>query len=209
MTSISNSSPQNPQSKKWYVSKLSLFLICIWVVHLISKKICDEIQIFYVSALIFLPVIIWGWKTFQLSRLIHTQILGIPYWILLSVYFLTSLGVWFSHPITPYPLFWLVIWGPISEELLFRGIIPLALYPGKQIPYPTEMFKILTLSFIFWMFHASLRWDFWSISIQPWILGLCCQYLFSQTRNLLPTILLHMMANFFASSWDFYFKDFY
>jgi membrane protease YdiL (CAAX protease family) len=90
-----------------------------------------------------------------------------------------------------------IIFSPVTEEILFRGII----LSGFLIRY-SPIKAIVLSSFIFSLFHFNAIQFVTSL-----FMGLLCGWYFFKTRNLLSCILIHLFNNLIKSIAIKYFID--
>lgn len=89
----------------------------------------------------------------------------------------------------------IVIWVPVVEEMVFRGLI------GRLLAWQAPGLPGTYLSALFFSWiHcqptlAKLFEGQWSLAVGPFLLGLITHHLYMARQSLFPAILLHMVAN--------------
>jgi membrane protease YdiL (CAAX protease family) len=97
----------------------------------------------------------------------------------------------------PLPAWWAlpVLWVPIVEEVVYRGFI------GKWFrKYGGNLWGTYLSAALFAFVHMLPDWrENWfqeiGVPLGPFVLGLCCEYIYVKSRNITAAVAFHMAAN--------------
>lgn len=151
-----------------------------------------------------------SFEFFQLKELLRiTPIVQIT--IITILYVLTTIGCYFEASTTGkmygYPIGVSMLFVPIYEELIFRGIL-LKVFESrygilKAIILTSTLFGLWHLKNIFWLDFSVLSHQ---IAFTALIFGPITAWITIKTRTLWPAVILHYLNNFPLDPWINHFR---
>jgi len=163
------------------VSSTILLLTTVLFLHFRKIKLKDFLGKFVLKQILFTPLYYLGYIV--LSRIAQTAVGLLPN---VDINQKQDFGLESNNPWGLVAIFIaLVILPPLSEEVLFRGL----LYRTFKRPFG-KIAAALIISFLFGVAHGQ-----WNVAADTFVLSLVLIYLLEKTNSLWPSIALHFFKN--------------